>query len=160
MGAILGILASALASACAEDDPKPPPASNETTSGGPTPAPQPTGATCTFAPTPSDFALPVIPGLPVNSFRTVTGKATCTNGAELVYELRDMNGDRQPDLLIRSACDDTTIGPLAWRVHFNTGAGFDANAVRFELPLPRPPACAVVEFTDVDGDLRPYLLTT
>lgn len=147
--------------ACGDDEPKPPPAGNETTSGGPTPSPPtPSGATCTFAPTPSDFALPVIPGLPVNSFRAVTGKATCTNGREVLYELRDMNGDRQPDLLLRSACDDTTIGPLAWRVYFNTGAGFDANPTRYELPLPRPPACAVVELTDVDGDLRPDLVMT
>lgn len=104
--------------------------------------------------------MPIIPGTEASSFRTVTGRAKCTNGREVVYELRDMNGDRQPDLVLQSACDDTTIGPLAWRVHFNTGSGFDANATRFDLPLPRPPACAVVKLVDVDGDLRPDLLTT
>jgi hypothetical protein len=154
----LATVAAALM-ACADEAPKPPPASGEGTSGGPTP-PAPAGEACTFAQAPAEFALPIIPGLALGSFRTVTGKATCTNGREVDYELRDMNGDRQPDLVLRSACDDTTIGPLAWRVHFNTGTGFDANPTRFDLPLPRPPACALVELADADGDLRPDLVTT
>lgn len=151
----------AIVAACSEDEPQRPPVSGQGGSSGSSPAPAPAPlATCTFAREPADFGLPILPGTEPSSFRAVTGRARCANGTEVIYELRDMNGDRQPDLLVQSACDDTTIGPLAWRVHFNTGRGFDESATRFDLPLPRPPACAVVRLADVDGDLRPDLVTT
>lgn len=159
---LLSIAALALAACDKEEPQRPqaaeqgnlptPPAPSDPTSGGET--------GCGFPSTPAEFALPIIPGLPLGSFTKITGNATCANGRPFTYELRDMDGDQQPDLFVKSACDDTTIGTLAWRVYKNTGKGFASEPTRFAFPLPRLPECAKTELLDVDGDLKPDLVTT
>lgn len=154
----------AVLAGCEKDEPERPapavpgstPAPPPSSTGGP-PA-QATG--CGFPADPTSFSLPVIPGLPLGSFKKITGTATCANTQPFTYELRDMTGDQQPDLFVKTACDDTTIGPLAWRVYANTGTGFAAEPTRFTLPVPRLPDCATTTLVDVDGDLRPDLVTT
>src|SRR5690606_36284753 len=94
------------------------------------------------------------------AFAGPSGTVTCANGMPFTYELRDMTGDRQPDLLVTAACDDASIGPLAWRVYVNEGTRFSVDPIRFVLPLPRPPSCATVALVDMDGDFRPDLVTT
>lgn len=154
----LGVLAG-----CEKDEPERPPPSVV----GTTPAPPPTSSGgpapssgCGFPAEPTSFSLPAIPGLPFGSFTKITGTATCNNSRPFIYELRDMTGDQQPDLFVKSACDDTTIGSLAWRVYVNTGSGFAAEPTRFPLPVPRLADCATTTLLDIDGDLKPDLVTT
>lgn len=156
------VVAAALAAlgACGSEEPKPPPSGGQAAPPGDSPSPPAAVARCGIAAEPLEFALPRIPGAQPNAFRDASGRAPCANGRTVAYELTDFDGDRQPDLVVESACDDTTVGPLAWRVHRNTGAGFAAEPARIALPLPRPPACAQVARIDVDGDLRPDLVTT
>ena len=165
------IVGTALLAACASVETKPAPAEPAPEVGedagvieaGISPGPpsvEPT-PTCGYPASAASFTLPTITGLPLGAFAALTGKAKCINGKDFRYALRDMDGDRQPDLVVESACDDTTIGLDAWNVYTNTGTGFAAAAKRFALPQPRlDPACAKFEVADVNGDLAPDLVVT
>ncbi|MBS2020244.1 MAG: VCBS repeat-containing protein [Deltaproteobacteria bacterium] len=150
--------------ACEKSEPERPEASREGTLPPPPPPASSSGGPaeggCGFPSTPSVFTLPVVPGVPYGSFTQLDATIACTNGRPFAYQVRDMTGDQQPDLVATSACDDTTIGPLAWRVYENIGTGFAAEPIRFTLPLPRLPECAKTELVDLDGDLKPDLVTT
>jgi hypothetical protein len=124
--------------------------------------PEPGPAACGFASAPTSFALPVIPGLAAGAFvDTSSPNAKCVDGKPFRFELRDMDGDLQPDLVVQTDCTDATIGLDAWNVYTNTGAGFASAATRFALPSPRlDPACAVSTIEDVNGDLKPDLIVT
>jgi hypothetical protein len=162
----------AAAVACASVEPKPPPADPSpqprTDAGvGETSTPTPSAATvepipsCGYPASATSFTLPSITGLPPGSFGSLGGEVSCFDGKPFRYALRDMDGDRQPDLVVESACGDATIGLDAWDVYANGGAGFAATAKRFALPQPRlDPTCAKWELADVNGDLAPDLVVT
>ena len=163
--AFLGTLAiaSIAIGACAKEKPKPAP---QEVGSGPLPALPTTpgepgsGASCGFPSAATAFALPVLVGVPASTFKADTGSAMCASGgATLHYALRDMDGDQQPDLVVDSACDDATIGTIAWRIYRNTGAAFDPTPIRFTMPQPiLDPSCAKTAIVDVDGDLKPDLV--
>lgn len=167
-GAFVGAL---LLAACARVETKPPPAEPSLEAGedaGITgvgtmpsaPAAEPAVA-CGYPTSGAAFTLPAILGLPLGAFTSIAGAVTCIDGRPFRYALRDMDGDRQPDLVVTSACDDETIGLDAWNVYTNTGTGFATTAKRFALPQPRlDPTCAKWELADVDGDLAPDLVVT
>ncbi len=59
----------------------------------------------------------------------------------LNWSLRDLTGDGAPDLLVHDRDQYVTDGPTtdglgrtAWRVHENTGDGFDADGVAWPMP--------------------------
>jgi len=157
---------------CARTELKPQPAQPSSDAGaadgggngsgpGPGTPREPAATACGFPETPVSFTLPAISGLPAGALTSVSGAATCIGGTPFRYDLRDMDGDQQPDLVVETACDDTTIGLDAWNVYTNTGAGFESTPKRFALPSPRlDPTCAKTTLADVDGDLKPDLIVT
>lgn len=161
---------SLLLAACARAETKPAPAEPSADAGddgGGTGAAATSGrpvepaVTCGYPATGTSFTLPAIPGLPIGAFGSVDGTATCIDGKPFRFALRDMDGDRQPDLVVTSACGDATLGLDAWDVYTNIGTGFATTAKRFALPEPRlDPTCAKWQLADVDGDLAPDLVVT
>jgi hypothetical protein len=153
---------------CARTETKPPPADVFIADGGignssgltpPGPGTEPGG--CGFPGTPASFTIPVLAEVPPGTFKGASGDATCSGGKPFHYDLRDMDGDQQPDLVVSAACDDSTIGVSAWRVYTNTGTGFDPTPKRFTLPVPAiDPTCMKSTLADVDGDLKPDLVVT
>ncbi len=167
--------AGLLVASCAAKELKPAPAESSsdagqdgglvdggTGSGSSGMVPEPGPAACGFASAPTSFALPVIPGLAPGAFvDTSSPSAKCVDGKPFHFELRDMDGDLQPDLVVQTDCSDATIGLDAWNVYTNTGTGFASAATRFALPSPRlDPTCATSTLEDVNGDLKPDLIVT
>jgi len=164
-------VASLLLAACARVETKPAPAQPSPDAGedaGVTgsatspaaPSVEPT-VTCGYPAAGASFTLPAIGGLPQGAFASLDGTATCIDGKPFRFTLRDMDGDRQPDLVVTTTCGDETIGLDAWNVYTNSGTGFGTAPKRFALPQPRlDPACAKWQLADVDGDLAPDLVVT
>ncbi|MCA9673371.1 MAG: VCBS repeat-containing protein, partial [Myxococcales bacterium] len=146
-------------------------------------------ATCSgtgFLQTPSAFALPTI--YAKGYFYDLTGSSNCDsyNGyARPAYKLADIDGDGRPDLIVTYACGtstlagaDANVGKTKWRVHRNTGSGFEQNGVDWSLPTiyakgyfydtegssncdsyngyARP----AYTLRDIDGDKRPDIVVT
>ena len=164
-------VASVLLAACARVETRPAPAEPSPEAGadaGLTGSPNtPSGPTvepavaCGYPAAGASFALPAIAGLAQGAFTSLSGDAKCIDGKPFRFALRDMDGDRQPDLVVETTCGDATIGLDAWNVYTNSGTGFAATATRFALPQPRlDPMCAKWQLADVDGDLAPDLVVT
>lgn len=87
-----------------------------------------------FAESPTDWTLPEgfsRRGLP---FAIAAAQKTCDHNSTPTHELRDMDGDARPDLLVTDDCDDST-GQESWRLFPNTGDGFGPE-VAWRLPAP------------------------
>ena len=127
------------------------------------------------------FALPqdVVPWRDWLKRPSVTDGGQCSQGG-MKAMLRDMDGNRRPDLLLTEACEPNDIGTVRWRVHRNLedGSGFDPDGQDWALPddlatwndwlttpgtttpCPNGAATLHVELIDLDGNLRPDLVVT
>lgn len=91
------------------------------------------GAGSGFAETATTFTLPV--GYPAGTFDGVLGY-DCPSGGALEWSLAQVDGDGQPDILGVSLCDGSAgVGLMQWRVHSNTGAGFEDVGTDWLLPV-------------------------
>ena len=123
-----------------------------------------------FAAAARTWALP--PGYGWSAFVGIDN-TDCQLVGDTLYTLRDMDGDRAPDLLVHYGCDPAApLGESHWLVHANTGAGFRTDAEMWDLPEgygwsafthPENAACQIVGDTlyalrDMDGDETPELL--
>jgi hypothetical protein len=126
---------------------------------------------------PAPFAQPG--GAPTGAFGSFgPAPADCATGRP-GYAFFDLDGDRKPDLVITTACDDPQIGTTAWRVYVGSGAGVGVTPIRFPLPLTpsvpvgtygsaggggagcdAKPAGPRYSVFDLDGDFRPDLVLT
>ncbi|HTJ45361.1 MAG TPA: hypothetical protein VL463_24820, partial [Kofleriaceae bacterium] len=81
-----------------------------------------------------------------------------------IFALEDLDGDHRPDLVVTSACDQSSLGTDHWNVYANTGSAFSA-ATSFALPSgfatrafidDHEDTCATVAprfaLVDLDGD--------
>lgn len=98
------------------------------------------------------------------------------NFGRVVHGLRDMDGDRRPDLVITDNCDVGDVGASHWMVYLNQGDRFADIAITWTLPgqqqgdaydqLTRDDSgtCSYGELSyatvDADGDLAADLLVT
>ncbi|WP_044987016.1 hypothetical protein [Sorangium cellulosum] len=118
------------------------------------------------------WALP--PGYLANSFDRLTHEPVCGGGALPTFATTDISGDRRPDLVITSLCNDGTVGDRRWVVHLAGTGGFGA-ATSWTLPagyaaasfsrLSGAPVCgggALPTYitTDLTGDRRADLVVT
>lgn len=102
-----------------------------------------------------------------SAFAALRDAADCSGEGDLpASRLLDLDGDLRLDLVVTELCEDTTLAG-AWRVHLNTGAGFDAaedwpissafSTGSFTAPRATK-ACDGLEdrpawgVTDIDGD--------
>jgi hypothetical protein len=119
-------------------------------------------SSCAFAAAAS-FELPALVDAPTPAFTQFASQLMCTaGGSKLTYELNDLNGDGQPDLVVTSACADPTVGVSAWLVYYNTGTGFASTPTRFALaPAIAPTGCAAASVLYLTGDRYPdYVVTS
>jgi hypothetical protein len=88
--------------------------------------------------------------------------------AARLHALRDLDGDRRPDLVVTYS-DREPRDARSWLVHRGTGAGFEAEPIRWPLPFvarrlsEQGDAAFAVRLhalRDVDGDERPDLVVT
>ncbi len=128
-----------------------------------------------FASTPHIWTLPM--GFRTDQLDSISadGGGLCTYG-ELSYGLRDMNGDRRPDLVVTDDCDVAGVGTSHWLVFLNSGGRFAAQATIWTLPAGfltdefddleqrEGGLCTYGELSyglrDMDGDRRPELVVT
>ena len=83
-----------------------------------------------FAAEPVAWALPVYGQ---NALGAVS--RSCSFPGELTSTIRDLDGDGLPELVIADDCDPgTALGVTEWAVHRNTGEGFAAEAIAWQLP--------------------------
>ena len=123
-----------------------------------------------FAPEAARWELPA--GYGLSTFETPEN-ADCATFGDHHYALRDMDGDRAPDLVIPYGCDPTAaLGETHWLVHTNVGDGFAATAAVWALPTGYDSTSfrtiadddcdtwgdILHRLIDVDGDRRPELL--
>ncbi len=121
----------------------------------------------------TDLALP--PGYGAGAFAALFTSSACpgSSRAQTVGATMDLDGDRLPDLVVFSLCDDPAVGNAHWRVYRNNRAGFAPTAARWALPagyapdafstavhapLRCPTTPEVHTITDMDGDRRPDLV--
>jgi hypothetical protein len=150
-----------LASACSSSHVLPPAEQDQGVDAS-TPTGPPNGSPCSFGATPVSFAIPATIGAPAGVFGQTTGQAACPGGgATFSFRLVDMDGDGLPDLLVEGACNDATVGTIAWLVYRNTGNAFAPTPLRYTLPqLSTTAGCTKWTLVDVDGDLAPDWVTT
>ncbi|HTJ43843.1 MAG TPA: hypothetical protein VL463_17170, partial [Kofleriaceae bacterium] len=115
----------------------------------------------------ASWALP--PGFAARAFWG-TSNDDCNAGPR--YVLADLTGDLRPDLVVTSACDQSTLGTDHWDVYANTGAGFASTPISWPLPSfgarafdhAHSDACGtaapIFALEDLDGDHRPDLVVT
>jgi hypothetical protein len=91
-----------------------------------------------FSANATSFALPTVSGALGSSdgppLTSLDGSDDCSLGGSASWSVIDMNGDDKPDFVLTQACANSTIGTTSWKVYFNTGTGFSANATSFALP--------------------------
>jgi hypothetical protein len=64
--------------------------------------------------------------------------AACVDGSGYpAFELRDVDADARPDLIVTADCAGSTLGDTHWRVHQNEGDRFAAAPAEAPLPLGR-----------------------
>ena len=99
------------------------------------------GGASGFASAPSDFALPT--EYAKGYFYDTSGSTYCDsyNGyARPAYQLRDMDADGRPDLVVTETCtgslagDDPAAGKAYWLVHAGGANGFSTSPVEWCLP--------------------------
>ncbi|MCA9521231.1 MAG: VCBS repeat-containing protein [Myxococcales bacterium] len=84
-----------------------------------------------------------------------------------IYSLRDMNGDKRPDLVVAYRYGDD-VGSDHWLVYLNDGSGFAKTPLVWPIPFSayRPDTLEVeypervYTLVDMDGDERPDLVVT
>jgi hypothetical protein len=124
--------------------------------------------------TPVVFALPT--GFPTDAFATTENDTLAC--PRPVYGFFDVDGDRKPDLVFTTACDDASVGTSTWRVYKNIGSGVAAPATitlptkagftlgAFASPRGGALGCETAQsiphwsLLDFDGDLAPDILVT
>jgi hypothetical protein len=97
-----------------------------------------------FANTPLQWALPDggrINGSVTYGYDHIQGTAFGThNTGSQSWTLKDFNGDNKPDLVITAQLQGGQVTCFSpgnnqyWKVYLNTGAGFSASAINWELP--------------------------
>jgi hypothetical protein len=130
-----------------------------------------------FSPNAQSFALP--PNYGYLAFASVaSGSSYCTNTNDPAYELRDLDGDGRPDLVVTEDCDPVNdhVGTDHWLLYLNTGTGFSPVGQSFALPPnygyqafsttnSNSPYCTNTNdpayvVMDVSGDGKPDLVVT
>jgi len=118
------------------------------------------------------YTLPTDAGL--HAFPSLEVDAPSCQGNQPAFAFYDITGDLIPDVVVTTACDDTSVGITSWRVYPGTATGVTAP-IAFTLPgnsfLPTPlggalacaanalsePSYTVVDF---NGDQKPDLVVT
>ena len=90
-----------------------------------------------FAPEAVVWSLPAY-GVDINGeslFESISDVRTCPDNGRLSYVVLDLAGDNRPDLVVSDNCEaDTTTGATTWRVHKNSGGGFEGEPVLWPIP--------------------------
>jgi hypothetical protein len=140
-----------------------------------------TGAGFAAAPTP--WPLPGYVTSRSNPFtNSLSRSSSCYSGPANDYpgyRVFDIDGDKRPDVVMSSDCNDATVGHTVWMVYKNTGAGFAAAPTPWALPgyvtsrsnpftnsLSRSSSCYSgpandypgYRVFDIDGDARPEVV--
>jgi hypothetical protein len=125
-----------------------------------------------FAAEAIDWSLPETPEPYAFSSRQ---DGACENDPDHLFDLRDLDGDQRPELVVLSNCEGSTEpGFERWEVYKNTGDGFAVPAESWPVPAELAPdgwrtleadRCGsftrdVYALTDLTGDQAPDLVRT
>jgi hypothetical protein len=122
-----------------------------------------------FPDEPLVWPLPFAPGVegaePFQRWQLFSAACTGSPLRRLRHTLEDMDGDGRPDLVFLDFCDAGGVGGDRFEVHFNTGTGFQADAVPFPFPAglageEEVLAGGKVALKDMDGDGRADIIVT
>jgi hypothetical protein len=120
-----------------------------------------------FSSTATDWSLPTGLSTWARPFTAVSGSDHCSEdgSGRPAYLLLDLTGNGKLDFVATTDCSEDTTGTTRWRVHANTGSGFNATPTEWSLPTglstwSRPfTAVSGSDHCSDDGSGRPaYLL--